>query len=254
VSVWVTFRDRQAIEVYTTSDLSPQASIEPPGAVEGIPEHLTFSENGDRLFITWADRDVISVYRHDQRRLSLAREITAAGTTGPVLRDRRASRIYRMNNAGELVEFFARNGERISVHERPAFLPAQAAAVGPEIRTVQGINAEAPATPASSEYPRALPAREDGDIAVLRGPSRIETYSLRELADAKDARGSRPAAVTSAGNGAVVVATDAGELLIIDGRSMEPVSVAEPSAETPTGGFAELIPWRVETSGNFACF
>lgn len=297
VSVWVTVADRSAIEVYATSDLTQQATVRPEAQLDGKPEHLTFSENGERLFVTWMDRDVISVYSHDRRRLSLIREIRAEGTRGRVLRDRRATRIYRMDERGDLVEFFVQNGERIAVHDGPGFAPHSVPAFGPDFRTVWGLNADgspvavdirrgtaftvsaaeldidpgdrraaAPVVPSFVSTPQTEGAQSDdrsdrsgriagyhavfpgpraGQLTVVRGASRTQVHTLTEA---------RPAAVAAAGNGGLAAISEAGELVIIDGWSMEIESLHEAEPELADAGVAGLVAWRIRSSGNFACF
>ncbi len=149
VSVWVTFEDRGEIEVYSTTDLEHEATIDPPppengngeaadggsdseagsgeaadgggrdgggggpGQRRGPPEHLTFSETGETLFVTWAESSTISVYRHEMRELTFRDEIDAEGTEGPVFRNRRATRLFRRDEDGGLAVFFAQNGQRM---------------------------------------------------------------------------------------------------------------------------------------------
>ncbi|TVQ21073.1 MAG: hypothetical protein EA383_17505, partial [Spirochaetaceae bacterium] len=47
VSVWVTFADHAAIEVYDTSELEREAVVQAPGGAGRTPEHLTFSDTGE---------------------------------------------------------------------------------------------------------------------------------------------------------------------------------------------------------------
>ncbi|TVR88887.1 MAG: hypothetical protein EA428_11275 [Spirochaetaceae bacterium] len=120
VSVFVSFRDREELRVYSTTEFELQEIITFDGRV---PEYLLFSENGDTLFVSYVDVPVISVFNHSMRSLDLSFEFEVDGSYGPLHRNRRATRLYRATPTG-LATIFAANGEVIET------LSVSAAALG----------------------------------------------------------------------------------------------------------------------------
>ena len=113
VSVFTVVEGAAELEVYSTTEYHHEATIELESERLGAgaqPEHLLFSENGDTLFVTWRNSPVVSVYSHSMRELSLRHEFEIPESSGPLLRNRRATRLYRSTPDGPAV-VFARNGE-----------------------------------------------------------------------------------------------------------------------------------------------
>ncbi|MFP3960448.1 MAG: YncE family protein, partial [Spirochaetaceae bacterium] len=295
VSAWITFEDRTAMEVYTTGDLTHEATVTPEGAESDAPAHLTFNENGDTLFVTWAQREAVSVYRHDMRELSLLRQFSTEETRGPVLRDRRATRVYRLDRDGTVISFFARNGERLDTHEgiafaaetSPAFDPAFAAlwgadtdgqAAGLDIRSgavnrLEDTATEEKENAVTTDMPpvfveqsgRAIfaTAERDGILLVsVDPPEGAVVEGQVKLSDLSEVTGNRITALAEAGNGAVLLVTDDGELVLVNGRTTELHSVTSlhQQAGGPEGsigaedGITRAVAWQVQEEGNFACF
>jgi len=284
VSVWVTFADRREMEIYSTTDLSHQATVHPEGAAGDTPAHLTFSENGDTLFVTWEQDARISIYRHEMRNLTLLREIPsddAAGTVGPVVGNRRATRLYRADENGNLAAFFVQNGQRLDSIAVPGgrLLPGmppvftadyRAAWALTETGGLVGIDeaqdgayrrelgfepAPGHAPVMIGEEPRGLVVRSDE-----RGVHRVDLFDIESpeetgsLGLASEGGESTIVAMVAAGNGAALLLTTDGRLVTIDGRSLELVETAEIRDGDQRIRPGAAAAWTINQEGNFACF
>ncbi|MEX2445660.1 MAG: hypothetical protein WD492_18820 [Alkalispirochaeta sp.] len=284
VSVWVTFEDRREIEIYSTTDLSHQATVRPAGGDGDTPEHLTFSENGDTLFVTWQEDERISIYRHEMRELTLLREISAdvaAGTAGPVIRNRRATRLYRKERGGNLAAFFPQNGQRLESITVPGGRLQRSAppvftadhsvawalteegdlvgideAQGTAYRRELGFDAASGHPPVIvGEEPRGLVVRADErgmhrvDLVDIENPS--ESGSLELASEGVE---SPIVAMVAAGDGAAVLLTTDGLLVTIDGRSLEVVETAQINDGDEAIRPVATATWTIDEEGNFACF
>lgn len=284
VSVWVTFEGRAEVEIYSTTDLAHQATVLPEGGDGDTPEALTFSENGDTLFVTWRDSERISIYRHDMRELTLMREIPAAdaaGTMGPIIRNRRATRLYRVESEGNLAAFFTQNGQRLeSIGVAGGALQPSAAPVFTEDYAVAwaltaagdlvGIDEAAeiaylheldfdpaPGHPPVifGEEPRGLVVRSDErgvygiDLLDIQNPEKVEHLELASV----DVEG-RIVSIVAAGNGAALLLTTNGRLVTIDGHSSTVVETAEIRPEGEPIQPERGVAWAINEEGNFACF
>jgi hypothetical protein len=109
VSVFVTFPDSPEIRVYSTTDYNLQERITVDG---GVPAELTFSENGSTLFVAYRNSPRVSGFSHSQLQLSDPYHFEGADAPGPVVRNRRATRLYRQTDAG-LGVIYAQNGALI---------------------------------------------------------------------------------------------------------------------------------------------
>ncbi|MFW5694729.1 MAG: YncE family protein [Alkalispirochaeta sp.] len=284
VSVWVTFADRREIEIYSTTDLSHQATVRPESGGGNIPASLTFSENGDTLFVTWQEDARISIYRHEMRELTLLREVAsddAAGTAGPVVRNRRATRIYRVEESGNLAAFFVQNGQRLDsisvpgggahAEAPPVFTADYTAAwaltetgdlVGIDAAQDRAYRRELDFEPAPGhapvmvgEEPRGLVVRSDE-----RGVHRVDLLDIENPEEsgrvdlASEGVDSTIVAMVAAGNGAALLVTADGALVTIDGRSLELVETAEIRDGDQPIEPRTAAAWTINEEGNFACF
>jgi len=120
VSVFVLFQDSSAIEVYSSLDFQKQKVIE-TGLV-GIQD-LSFSPNGDRVFITHQGGVALTEYRHRLLDLSNPRTLDALPGQGPLISDRRATRLYRGGASG-VVSIFGQNLEVLDQGGLPLYFAA----------------------------------------------------------------------------------------------------------------------------------
>jgi hypothetical protein len=284
VSVWVSFENRPEIEVYSTTDLTHQATVLPAGGSGSIPATLTFSENGDTLFVTWREEARVSIYRHEMRELTLMREITsadAAETTGRVIRNRRATRLYRFEEDGNLATFFAQNGQRLQSIGIPgdgiqsAVPPVFAAdytvawavsetgdLIGIDVTTEtahvhqMGFEAAPDFQPVMiGEEPWALVVRADRrgvhriDLADSENPSASATVDLASVGV-----DGRIVSAIPAGNGAALLLTDGGHLVTVDGSTLSVVEATDIRDQAEPIQPIQAVAWSIEEDGNFACF
>ncbi|MFW5827703.1 MAG: YncE family protein [Alkalispirochaeta sp.] len=284
VSVWVTFADRREIEIYSTADLSHQATLRPEGGGGGTPASLTFSENGDTLFVTWQEDARISIYRHDMRELTLIREVSAddaAGTVGPVVRNRRATWIYRVEESGNLAAFFVQNGQRLDsisvpgggahAEAPPVFTADYTAAwaltetgdlVGIDAAQDRAYRRELDFQPARG-HPPVMVGEEDRGLVERSGEQGVHRVNLFDIENpeesgrvdlASEGVDSTIVAMVAAGNGAALLVTADGTLVTIDGRSLELVETAEIRDGDQPIQPRTAAAWTINEEGNFACF
>lgn len=215
VSVWLTFEDRPGMQVYSTTDLEHEATIEPEGSEDRVAEHLLFSENGDTLFVTWQDSDNISVYRHQMRELSLRMEIEAEGTRGPVYRNRRATRLFRATEDGDIALFFAQNGQRIG--------------------TIAGLDlAEAPSLAFNSNHTEAWAATSSGRLAAFS-----EQESTGGIVDTSGVAAGIPPVFFDRDNRAVFVGNSQRSLMVFEVNQASP---SGPGGQESDGRLGSLEP------------
>lgn len=301
VSVWITFEDRSEIEVYSTDSLEHEATVTPEGADGRNPEHLTFSETGETLFVTWSGTGSISAYGHEMRELSLRDEFEADGTEGAVYRNRRATRVFRATEDGALGVFFAQTGQRMGTVDAPlspdapmrfnenrtvlwgvgrdgvvhAVDEAESDATRWDIRVSEG---HAPVVLRGSNAPVFIDEERTG---LVRMPSwspddDTEPDSSRsdperlQIAGSGGVAGTEIVGMEPGPGGGVVLLTDAGELVRIDGERLEILdvqSVADTGAagqgssdeedagqRASLGDSARLVSYVIQSGGNFACF
>lgn len=285
VSVWVTFTNRQEIEIYDTTELTHQATVRPEGGAGDTPGHLTFSENGDTLFVTWQETERISIYRHEMRELSLRREIPAtdaSGTAGPVLRNRRATRLYRADLSGDLAAFFALNGQRLESIEIPGgglqpdappvftddstaawAITADGELVGIDEAEATAHRHEVNFPPALGNSPVVIRGQETRGLVVQsdeRGVHRVDLFDIQNpvesghLEPASLDGEERIVSLVAAGNGGALLLTSEGRLITIDGRSLTVVETAEIREEGEPIRPERAVVWAINEEGNFACF
>lgn len=315
VSVWISFEGRSELEVYSTDSLEHEATVSPEGADGRNPEHLAFSQTGERLFVTWSGDSSVSVYNHEMRELTLSAEFDTENTEGALYRNRRATRLFRRTDDGTLGVFFARTGQRMGTvdislspdtplrfNEHRTVLwgagsdghvhavdEAEAVATRWDTRVSTG---HAPVVLPDSGAPvfineersgllrmpswtpddasRDGSARDEGESDTMRSaePERLE------LGEVGDVAGTHIRAIEPGPGATVVVMTDAGELVSVDGERLEVLDV-RPIEETGAGGqqargegdgegdgeetetpdtSARIVSYVVRTEGNFACF
>lgn len=290
VSVFVTYRDRPVIDVYSTTEYGLQTTIElesgaagsgapqsgpaEAGAPEsgetksgvpqsGAPEHLTFSEKGDTLIVTYRESDRISVYSHSMRELSNPYHFEIEGSEGPIVRNRRATRLYRRTENG-VAEIYAQNGavvETIDVDAR--YWQFNAAhthmwGIGADGRPRAVAERSGTLTVLSWQVEQSAGA---GAFAVAGAAERVAVLRRGgEEATVLDARTAEEIGTVSLPFAAArLTATGVGTVwaLAADGR----VAVIDPSEVAVTtqvvaqvGELAALAPSIVQQEGNFACF
>lgn len=260
VSVFVTYAERPVITVHSTTDYELQERIE-LGA--GVPEDLTFSENGSTLFVTYRESDTVSVFSHSMRKLSEPYHFEVPGGRGAVVRNRRATRLYRQTGDG-LAVIYAQNGaviEEIDVEARhwrfnSGFTHLWGIGADGRARMVaersgritvlpQRLRAEAGAgaIAVTGSERRVLLLREGGREALaVDGRSGKELFSVALPFAAER--------LTVNGAGAVWAVGADGRIAVIDTRA-EAVTA---SYRTAPAGVSELALSIVQQEGNFACF
>lgn len=290
VSVFVSFRDREELRVYSTTEYELQETISFDGRV---PEYLLFSENGDTLFVSYVDVPVISVFNHSMRNLDLSFEFEVDGSYGPLHRNRRATRLYRATPAG-LAVIFAANGQVIETLALSAaelgfnpdythiwaleseVIPAAGMSVRSESRagvpvlveertsSLQRVEAEVAAGPvfatergevSGPNYAAFLSA--SGDRVVFFDSRSGEQKKELELPFAADK-------LQDSGVGSMWAVASDGRLAVVNPgrgtvRQLSPdrsraTPVATDGAGGPLAGARVLVPSVVQTGGNFACF
>lgn len=275
VSVWVTYVDSPEIDVFDTTALEREATVIPPGGGGRTPEYLTFSDTGELLFVTWAESDVVSAYTHSMRELSLRGEYDASGTTGRIVRNRRASRLFRRDTSeGGFGVFFAQNGQRMgTVGEGSS---AQPVAVGFDgryeyllvgsggtedavvvserdgsARAIAGVRLSAEVRPRAVSVDSNLVAAlsHDGERVVIVDAAQAAVVAEHELPG-------RIAGLHVLGNGHMVLIAETGALFRIEPDNPgSPVLVG--TVSLPSGfadGVGAVSGFSIQPQGNFACF
>ncbi|TVQ27860.1 MAG: hypothetical protein EA383_01715, partial [Spirochaetaceae bacterium] len=250
------------------------------GGAGRTPEHLTFSDTGEVLFITWQGGEMISAYTHRMRELSLRGEYDAAGTAGPVLRNRRATRVFRQNADGGFAVFFAQNGQRMGTIGQSAGRPSSggldrgavaAAFDGRYEYLLVGAGADQEAQVIDERDGR---VRELGDVyispavrpvalsesshelaAVTADRQRVVVVDAAEAAVAREFNLPELAAGLHVGRGgALIVVGDSGSLFRIDtgstGQAERIAGVPQVDGQT----VAQVEGFSIQPQGNFACF
>jgi WD40 repeat protein len=105
VSVFVTYPGLSVIDVISATDFSLQKTIETDKT--GIQD-LTFSPKGQKVFLTYNQGRSLAVYNHRLLELKEAQDYPNLAGTGPLVPNRRATRLYRAGEAGAAL-FFAAN-------------------------------------------------------------------------------------------------------------------------------------------------
>ncbi len=279
VSVWVTYADSPEIDVFDTTELGHETTVVPPSGAGRTPEYLTFSDTGEVLFVTWAESEVISAYTHRMRELTLRGEYDAAGTQGPVIRNRRASRVFRHDaETGGFAVFFAQNGQRMGTigveTERSAVSGTVAAGFDADyshllvgfgsaadarvIAERDGAAVELSAVRLSSEL-GAVPLGADTNVLAAVGYDRTQVFLIdagEQAVITRHAISGPIAGLARRGDGSIALLTETGALYALPaGRSGEP---AARSAISLSGLFSEgvgkVAGFSISPQGNFACF
>lgn len=285
VSVWVSFADRREIEVYSTVDLTLQATLLPAGGDGLTPEHLTFSENGDTLSITWREDPRISVYRHQMRELTLLQEIApdvAAATAGPVIRNRRATRLFRVEESGGLAAFFPQNGQRLEsipapgdrlqIAAPPVFTADYTAAWA--VTSTRGLARIDIAQKTAHQHMLDLEMASDhppvltGDalhmLVIGRNRRGVHRLNLSDTGPPlaagersvipEDQEETSIVTMVAAGTAAALILTTDGRLTVLDTRSLEVADTVQIQyADRPIDPVLAAA-WEINTEGSFACF
>ncbi len=267
VSVFVAFDGESELEVYSTTEYNHQTTLElasgPASRLAGeerTPEHLVFSENGDTLFVTWKDSNVVSVYSHAMLELELQTEFEIPGGYGPLYRNRRATRLYRRTPDG-LAVAFARNGEIIETiateGEHWRFDPSYTHLWGVdpdggvwliEERSLEARRVEAP--PAAATAP-VIPAGTATAFLLAADGEAVHAFDARAGRELETIE--LPAAaerLADSGSGDFWALGPGGEVTVIDPGSR---TVRERYALEGVRPVA-VVPSIVQREGSFACF
>ncbi len=280
VSVWVTFADHAEIEVYDTRELELETVVQVPGGAGRTPEHLTFSDTGEVLFITWSGSDVISAYTHRMRELSLRGEYDAAGTTGPVVRNRRATRVFRRDADGGFGVFFAQNGQRMGTIGQPeGGLPSDGANPGAVAAGFDG-RYEYLLVGAGADQEAQVIDERDGrvrwlgavyvspvvrPVALSEASSEIAALTADRqrvvVVDAVDAAVVREfdlpevaAGLYVGRGGELIVVSDSGSLFRIDADGSGQVERIADVSQLGGQAVAQVEGFTIQPQGTFACF
>ena len=258
VSVFVTFPDRPVIEVYSTTEYRLQETIEVDA---GVPEYLTFSENGDTLFVTYRESDTVSVFSHSQLELTPRNSFEVPQGSGPVVRNRRATRVYRQSEAG-LRQIYVQNGalvETIQVDaERWRFAGGYEHLVGvaPDgtaqvLETSSGDVSTLPVKGSSEAGSGALAVSGNRTLMLLEGGERVAVLAPGSGEPRGELSLPFPVArVAANGLGTVWAVAPDGRIAVIDPARARIAQTLESPVEKP-GALAASI---VKQEGNFACF
>ncbi len=92
VSVFVLYEDSGRIDIYSAETFEFQRRIET--GLDAILE-LSFSPNGDRVYTVSGDGERITEFQHSMLELSSPRPVEAVPGTGPLVSNRRGTRLYR---------------------------------------------------------------------------------------------------------------------------------------------------------------
>ncbi len=279
VSVWVTYADSPEIDVFDTTLLEREATVNPPGGAGRTPEFLTFSDTGEVLFVTWAESEVISAYTHRMRELTLRGEYDAAGTQGPVIRNRRASRVFRHDAESDgFAVFFAQNGQRmgtIGVDAADRVASATVAAgfdadyshllvgLGSDgdarvIAERDGATVELSAVRLSLDL-APVPLGADTNVLAAVGHDRTQVYLIDAGEQSVISQHTMPgpvAGLARRGDGSIALLTETGALYALPaGRSAEPAARGTIPLSGRFGeGVGQVAGFSIQPQGNFACF
>ena len=254
VSAFVLWPESNAVTVFNTETLEIQRELE-LDAVRHATE-LSFSPTGERVYVVDSAGSEVVEYRHVRLELTESRRLELAGS-GPVLTNRRATRLYRVGQDA-VHAYFAQTGDLVETYPvhidggmrfdaQYTALWGVAAAGDPvaiDERTGQV------RTPATGAVARGVPAAGDR-VAYLatdrrsvhlidpREPTRVEaTVDLPAAADYLVARGPTDLWAVTA-DGAIVS--------IAGGR-------ARPVRDAHTAGITDAVVARIDRAGSFACF
>ncbi len=254
VSAFVLWPESNAVTVFNTETLEIQRELE-LAAVRHATE-LSFSPTGEQVYVVDSGGSEVVEYRHLRLELTESRRMALAGS-GPVLTNRRATRLYRVGDDA-VYAYFAQTGDLVETYAVPidggvrfdeqyTGLWGVSAAGDPVVideRTGQV------RTPPTGDIARAVPAAGDR-VAYLaadrrsvylidpREPTRVEaTVDLPAPADYLIAR--EPAEMWAV--------TAEGTIVSIAGGRARPVRDAH------TAGITEVVVARIDRAGSFACF
>ena len=253
------------LEVFSTIEYHREAVVplerelaRAAGARE--PEHLLFSENGDTLFVTWADSAVVSVYSHVMRELELQAEFEIPASFGPLYRNRRATRLYRRTPDG-LAVVFARNGERIDTVAVEAelwrFNPSYTHLWGVdgtggvwlvEERSMAPRRIDAPAVAALAPV---LPSETGTALLLSAGGDEVLAFEARSGRPLGSIELPAPAAhLAESGAGSVWAVGEDGGVTVIDPIARQVLDRLQLDGGAP----AAVVSSIVQREGSFACF
>lgn len=257
VSAFVLWPDSNTITVYDTKTLEVQREFALDGVVRA--DDLSFSPTGEQVYVVDGDGTSVVEFRHLRLELTENRRMQLSGT-GPVLTNRRATRLYRTGPEGVHV-FFAQTGDLIETYRAALdggvrFDAGYAALWGmdPEGRPVaideRSGTVSAPrvslavtaASAASAAGPTVAYLAADGGSVSLVDPAAPERGDvLVELPGVFRF-------VVAAGPGPIWTVSEAGELWTISGSSVRPAGTAA------LGGVVAAVAAPVDRAGSFACF
>ncbi len=112
VSAFVLWPDTNRVTVFDTETLEVQRDF----TLDGVsrPTELSFSPNGEQVFVVDGDGSEVVEYRHQRLELTEIRRMVLAGF-GPVLTNRRATRLYRATPEAIRV-YFAQTGDLVETY------------------------------------------------------------------------------------------------------------------------------------------
>ena len=261
VSAFVLWPDSNRVTVFDTETLEVQRDF----TLDGVsrPTELSFSPTGEQVFVVDGDGSEVVEYRHQRLELTETRRMALAGS-GPVLTNRRATRLYRATPEAILV-YFAQTGDLVETYP-VAGLRATGAGT-------HGLRFDATYTALwgvdGSGRPVAVDERSGGvsspGVTDALGPApaageRVAYLSVdgRSVVTVDPREPDRVAATVDLQHTAfAVVAPDPALLWAIsaDGVILDVSgTVARPIAELDLSGIVEAVPSPVDRGGSFACF
>lgn len=254
VSAFVLWPDSNTVTVFDTETLELQREF----ALSDVRRatELSFSPTGEQVYVVDADGRTVVEYRHARLELTETRRFELDGV-GPVVTNRRATRLYRagtdsvhayFTQTADLVESYSASLDGpVRFDEQYTALWGVSAAGNPvaiDERTGRVFS------PAAGFVPRRAPAvgaraaylSSDGRSVAFfdpRDPERPDgVVTLAEPAEFLVAAGSNE--VWAVGRNGTIVT-------IVGGGVRETFNVA-------TGGFGDAVVARIDRAGSFACF
>lgn len=254
VSAFVLWPDSNAITVYDTETLDVQREFALDGVVQA--DELSFSPNGEQVYVVDGDGTSVVEFRHLRLELTENRRMQLSGA-GPVLTNRRATRLYRTGPEGVHV-FFAQTGDLMETYPvalddgvrfdagyvalwgkdpkgRPVAIDERSGTVSaPRVSLAVAVARAAGATVAYL-------AADGGSVSLLdpaapeRGDMLVDLPGTFQF-------------VVAAGPGPLWLVSEAGELWTISGSS------ARPAGTATLGGVVDAVAAPIDRAGSFACF
>ncbi len=256
VSAFVLWPDSNRVTVYDTGTLEVQRDV----ALDGVsrPIELSFSPTGEQVFVVDGDGGGVVEYRHLRLELTENRRMELAGS-GPVLTNRRATRLYRVSPQAVSV-YFAQTGDLVETYPAAGMRP-EGLRFDASYTALWGVDAAG--NPFAVDERSGRVSLTDVAEAFRPGPAAGERVAFlsadgRSVVTVSPREPERVEATVELPQEALtVVAPDSSVFWAItaDGAILDVSGApARPIADLELPGIVEAVSSPVDRGGSFACF